>query len=333
MKIRLPRAHAHRNTSAASSYYDYSSYKIETGDIDDYRICQRMGKGKYSEVFEGRALGVADGALNKTAHAHTRVVIKVLKPVKPTKIAREILILRNLSHPNIIPLREVVHDSASDTFSLVFDYIRHKDTADLFQNMGISAIKIYMKQVLEALAYAHSMGIMHRDIKPQNLIINTTSRQLRIIDWGLAEFYHPSQEYSVRVASRYYKSPELLVDYPYYDYSLDIWSFGCVLAELVYRKAPFFHGSKNSDQLAEIMKVLGKRRFEAYLKEFDIPYGGKRAGEEEGVPLAGLLPESQREVFGDAVDLLEKILVYDHSARPTAEECLKHAFFGAPPAD
>jgi casein kinase II subunit alpha len=114
------------------------------------------------------------------------------------------------------------------------------------------------------------MGIMHRDVKPHNVMIDHENRKLRLIDWGLAEFYHPGkskissrnfelfyspveyfvgQEYNVRVASRYFKGPELLVDYQMYDYSLDMWSLGCMLASMIFRKEPFFHGHDNYDQV------------------------------------------------------------------------------------
>lgn len=106
------------------------------------------------------------------------------------------------------------------------------------------------------------------------MVLNSTSLfQLRLIDWGLAEFYHPAQEYNVRVASRYFKGPELLVDYQVraswsaspspqasqvlvrlfspqmYDYSLDMWSLGCMLASMIFLKEPFFHGQDNYDQV------------------------------------------------------------------------------------
>lgn len=87
-------------------------------------------------------------------------------------------------------------------------------------------IRYYIYEILLGLDYCHSLGIMHRDIKPHNVMIDHEQRQLRIIDWGLAEYYIPNKEYNVRVASRYYKGPELLVDDTLYNYSLDIWSLG-----------------------------------------------------------------------------------------------------------
>ena len=82
--------------------------------------------------------------------------------------------------------------------------------------------------------FAHSKGIIHRDIKPHNIIVDPSKKELRIIDWGLSEFYFPNQEYNVKVASRYFKGPELLLEDTNYDYSLDVWSIGCIFAGIVY---------------------------------------------------------------------------------------------------
>lgn len=94
---------------------------------------------------------------------------------------------------------------------------------------------------------------MHRDVKPLNIIINHEQKELRLIDYGLADFYLPDKEYNVRVASRYYKGPELMVEDRQYHYSLDIWSLGCTLGGMMFRKDPLFKGSDNHDQLVKVV--------------------------------------------------------------------------------
>ncbi len=103
----------------------------------------------------------------------------------------------------------------------------------LYKKLTDFDVRFYMYEILRALDYSHKKGIMHRDVKPHNIMIDHETRQLRLIDWGLAEFYHPGQEYNVRVASRYFKGPELLVDNQLYHYSLDVWSLGAMFSGLV----------------------------------------------------------------------------------------------------
>ena len=120
---------------------------------------------------------------------------------------------------------------------------------------------------------------MHRDVKPHNVMIDHNKRALRLIDWGLAEFYHPGTEYNVRVGN--FKGPELLVDFQEYgtisflgyadpDYSLDMWSLGAMFASMIFRKEPFFHGHDNFDQLVKIAKVLGTDELFQYIEKYDI---------------------------------------------------------------
>ena len=164
------------------------------------------------------------------------------------KIYRETKILQTLyGGPNIVKLYDVVNEPKTKTPSLVFEYIPNIETKLLIPSLTNLDIRIYTYKILQALDYAHSHGIMHRDIKPLNIVINHEKRDLRVIDWGLADYYLPDAEYNVRVASRYYKGPELLVEDKRYHYSLDMWSLGCTFAGMLFRIDTFFKGQDNYD--------------------------------------------------------------------------------------
>ncbi len=123
---------------------------------------------------------------------NSRCVIKVLKPVKKKKIKREIKILQNLAGgKNIVQLLDVVLDMQSKTPSLIFEYINNTDFKLLYPTLTDYDIRYYIFELLKALDFCHSHGIMHRDVKPHNVMIDHERRILRLIDWGLAEFYHP----------------------------------------------------------------------------------------------------------------------------------------------
>mmetsp|Transcript_29487 Transcript_29487/g.62627 ORF Transcript_29487/g.62627 Transcript_29487/m.62627 type:complete len:365 (-) Transcript_29487:331-1425(-) len=233
-------------------------------------------------------------------------------------------------------------------------------------------IKYYLCHLLVALDGLHAAGIMHRDVKPRNTLINRFGSQrsesksspppqpLMLVDLGLADFYLPGTPYNVRVASRHYKSPELLIGFTRYDYAIDMWSVGCILAGLLFRKEPFFRGKDNEDQLGKIVSVLGTRDFLGYCQKCDARltkntraaigrYCSKAAEEsssssssDEGSTTSTSLLDTHMGrrtpwttfVEGDcpvpcpeASDLLDKLLVYDHERRWTAREALNHAFF------
>ncbi|KAM6973658.1 casein kinase II subunit alpha [Aplochiton taeniatus] len=309
------------NTQRPREYWDYESHVVEWGNQDDYQLVRKLGRGKYSEVFE---------AINITNNE--KVVVKILKPVKKKKIKREIKILENLrGGPNIITLLDIVKDPVSRTPALVFEHVNNTDFKQLYQTLSDYDIRFYMYEILKALDYCHSMGIMHRDVKPHNVMIDHEHRKLRLIDWGLAEFYHPAQEYNVRVASRYFKGPELLVDYQMYDYSLDMWSLGCMLASMIFRKEPFFHGHDNYDQLVRIAKVLGTEDLYDYIDKYNIeldPRFNDILGRHSRKRWERFVhSENQHLVSTEALDFLDKLLRYDHQARLTAREAMDHPYF------
>jgi casein kinase II subunit alpha len=219
----------------------------------------------------------------------------------------------------------------SRTPALIFEYVNNTDFKQLYQQFTDYDIRFYLYELLKGLDYCHSMGITHRDVKPHNVMIDHDLKKLRLIDWGLAEFYHPGQDYNVRVASRYFKGPELLVDFQEPDYSLDLWSFGCMFASMIFRKEPFFHGHDNYDQLVRIAKVLGTDDLFDYLAKYKIDLDQRfndilgRHSKKRWERFIN--NENQHLVSTEAIDLLDKLLRYDHNERLTAREAMDHAYF------
>lgn len=315
------RIYADVNSERDKSYWDYENFELEWTTQEDYEIVRKIGRGKYSEVFEGT-----------NSKTDTPCVVKILKPVKTSKIKREIKILQNVKGgPNIIELLQCVKDPISKTPSLLFEYVDNVDFKVLYPTFKTSDLQLYIYKVLKALDYCHSNGIMHRDVKPHNVMIDHKTKNLRLIDWGLAEFYHPGTEYNVRVASRYFKGPELLVGLRDYDYSLDIWSLGCMFAGMMFKKEPFFMGRDNYDQLVRIAKVLGTDDMNLYLSKYDL----KLDSHFDGVmgtyakkPWRSFVNDKNASLVTDeGIDLLAMMLQYDHQMRPTCREAMAHPYF------
>ncbi|CDW86640.1 UNKNOWN [Stylonychia lemnae] len=309
------------NVERPKDYSYYQQLSIKWGNQDNYQLIHKLGRGKYSEVYEGACL------LN-----NQKCVVKILKPVRTEKIFREIKILQTLfGGPNIVKLYDVTKDPSSKTPSLIYEYIPNIESKILFQKLTDTDIRIYLYKLLEALDYSHQQGIMHRDVKPLNIVINHETQDLRLIDWGLADFYHAGQEYNVRVASRYYKGPELLVEDKLYHYSLDIWSLGCTMATMMLRVDPFFKGSDNYDQLIKIAKVMGTEDLREYVRKYklNIPQQiTKVLKNYPKVEFEEFINKNNKSVVTElGLDLLKRMLVYDKNQRITPKDAMKHPYF------
>lgn len=189
----MARVYADVNANMPRSYWDYDSVAISWGVLENYEIVRKigealladiplpgltrlstLGRGKYSEVFEG--INIVN---------YQKCVIKVLKPVKKKKIKREIKILQNLSGgPNIVALLDVVRDSQSKTPSLIFENVDNTDFRTLYPRFVDYDVRYYIYELLKALDFCHSKGIMHRDVKPHNVMIDHAKRKVRLKDAG-----------------------------------------------------------------------------------------------------------------------------------------------------
>lgn len=315
--------HALVNVYMPKEFWDYENSTLDWGTVEPYEVTQKIGRGKYSEVFRGR-----NRFNNQTC------VVKCLKPVKSKKINREITILQHLfGGPNIIRLLDIAFEPSTEIPVLVFENVNTIDFRELYPTFTNQDIRYYMFQILKALDFCHSLGIMHRDLKPQNIMIDHSQRKLRVIDWGLGEYYLHRTPYNVRVASRYFKGPELLIGYRYYDYSLDIWSLGCILGALLFRKDPLFQGSDNNDQLVKIMNILGSDGLEQYIAKYqpvfprDFDASVLDISKPKRTWSSMVTPNTQSRCEPDALDLLDRMLRYDHEERILPRDAMKHPYF------
>lgn len=313
--------------SLPPEYWDYENAVVEFNtDTGPYELLQKIGRGKYSEVFRGRNRN--NGCL---------CVLKILKPVRFRKIKREITILQNLcGGPNVVRLLDVLQESRTNTPILVTEYVHNPVTLRCLMNsqqLTNFDMRYYLYEVLRTLDFAHRRGIFHRDIKPHNVMIDHEARVLRVIDWGLAEYYIHGEALNCGVATRHYKGPELLVGYRHYDYSLDIWCVGCVLAGMLFRTDSFFPGSSNEDQLLRIVAVFGTGALYRYVDKYrgQIPRSVQpqlQSMREQPVSWASFVrPATAAWCDATALDLLDKMLQFDHQDRILAHEAMEHPFF------
>uniref|UniRef100_A0A7N0U9Q8 Protein kinase domain-containing protein n=1 Tax=Kalanchoe fedtschenkoi TaxID=63787 RepID=A0A7N0U9Q8_KALFE len=287
------------------------------------RICQ-IGQGTYSSVYKARDLETGKiVAMKKVRFAN-------MDPESVRFMAREIHILRKLDHPNVMKLVCLVTARASGSLYLVFDYMEH-DLAGLLANPAIKfsepQIKCYMQQLLQGLEYCHSRGVLHRDIKGSNLLIDDNG-VLKIGDFGLATFFRPDQQQPLtsRVVTLWYRAPELLLGATEYGVGVDLWSAGCILGELFVGK-PALPGRTEVEQMHKILKICGSPS-EDYWKNPRLPHAcsfrPKHTYRRHVADYFKSLPPS-------AVALIDVLLAMEPKDRGTASSALSSEFLVTDP--
>ncbi|XP_054168836.1 mitogen-activated protein kinase 14-like [Oppia nitens] len=286
---------------------------------EKYQSLEPVGSGAYGQVCAAidsqRQIKVAIKKLNRPFQS----------AIHAKRTYRELRLLKHMNHENVIGLLDVFSPSQSlDVFQELY-LVNHLMGADLnriikTQRLSDDHVQFLVYQILRGLKYIHSAGIIHRDLKPSNIAVNEDC-ELKILDFGLAR--QSEAEMTGYVATRWYRAPEIMLNWMHYNLTVDIWSVGCIMAELITSKT-LFPGTDHIDQLLRIMNLCGTPD-----EEFM-----KKISSEEARNYIRSLPTMKKKSFNDvfsgsnphAIDLLQKMLELDADKRPTAEQALAHPY-------
>ncbi|KAA0050959.1 shaggy-related protein kinase NtK-1 [Cucumis melo var. makuwa] len=285
-----------------------------------YMAERAVGHGSFGVVFQAKCLETGE----------TVAIKKVLQDKRYKN--RELQTMRLLDHPNVVALKHCFFSTTEKDelyLNLVLEYVPEtvhrviKHYNKLNQRMPLIYVKLYMYQIFRALSYIHRcIGVCHRDIKPQNLLVNPHTHQVKLCDFGSAKVLVKGEPNISYICSRYYRAPELIFGATEYTTAIDIWSAGCVLAELLLGQ-PLFPGESGVDQLVEIIKVLGTPTREE-IKCMNPNYTEYKFPQIKAHPWHKIF---HKRMPPEAVDLVSRLLQYSPNLRCTALDALTHQFF------
>nr|CAG4643288.1 EOG090X081V [Ilyocryptus agilis] len=286
--------------------------------MQKYEKLEKIGEGTYGTVFK------AKNRENQEIVALKRVRLDDDDEGVPSSALREICLLKELKHHNIVRLHDVLHSDKKLT--LVFEHC-DQDLKKYFDSLNgeidCERVQSLMYQLLRGLAFCHSKNVLHRDLKPQNLLINKNG-ELKLADFGLARaFGIPVRCYSAEVVTLWYRPPDVLFGAKLYTTSIDMWSAGCIFAELANAGRPLFPGSDVDDQLKRIFKLLGTPTEETWPGMSSLPDYKPCVMYQPTTTFAQIVPKMNPK----GRDLLQKLLVCNPALRISAEEAMSHLYF------
>ncbi|CAO3657050.1 unnamed protein product [Mucor hiemalis] len=288
--------------------------------MDKYQKIEKLGEGTYGIVYK------AQNRETNEVVALKRIRLDNEEEGVPCTAIRN-LFIEGIKHPNIVRLYNVLHTEKKLT--LVFEYLDSnlKKFLDSYGgDIDVITLKQLMYQLLKGIAFCHAHRVLHRDLKPQNLLINKvniTKGELKLGDFGLARAYGiPVRSYSHEVVTLWYRAPDVLMGSRQYSTSIDLWSAGCIFAEMASGR-PLFPGNSISDQLQRIFKVLGTPTEEIWPKVSQLPEYKRDFEIFPKIQLETLLPKLDH--LG--IDLLKRLLDYPPEKRITANDALQHPYF------
>jgi len=289
--------------------------------MDRYAKIEKVGEGTYGVVYKARDTGTNQIVALK------KIRLEAEDEGVPSTAIREISLLKELKDDNIVRLLDIVH--ADQKLYLVFEFL-DVDLKRYIENgnrnhtpIQLDVVKKFTHQLNSGLLYCHSHRILHRDLKPQNLLIDKRTN-LKLADFGLARaFGIPMRTYTHEVVTLWYRAPEVLLGSRNYSTAVDMWSVGCIFAEMVMQGNPLFPGDSEIDQIFKIFQILGTPNEEAWPGVSKLP------------DYKPTFPQWSRQDVARVIlgldevglDMLKRTLTYDSSKRISAKRALVHPYF------
>jgi len=300
-----------------------------------YNAERVLGSGSFGIVYQAQVVETGETVAIKKVFQDKRYKnreLQIMKELTHTQTGGDGKSGGAKPHPNIVELKHAFYtsgDKTGETFlNVVMEYCSDtvyrvmKHYCKLKQPMPLIYVKVYSYQLSKACSYIHAVGICHRDIKPQNLLVDGKSHSLKLCDFGSAKRLVRGEPNVAYICSRYYRAPELIFGATDYTTAIDIWSAACVTAEMILGQ-PLFPGESGVDQLVEIIKVLGTPTREQ-LTSMNPNYTEFKFPQIKAHPWSKVF---RQRTSPDAIDFVSKLLQYDPKARPHGLESLLHGFF------
>lgn len=288
-----------------------------------YIVLQLLGRGTYGEVYK-----IKDPENNQEYALKKSKLENDSQGVSANSL-REITILRNINHDNIVKLHTLEVNEKNILLCLEYceyDLDKYWNTRYSNSSPDLRTIKKIMYQILLGMDHLHGKKVLHRDLKPQNILINSEGK-VKITDFGLSRTYSiPIKVYTKEILSLWYRAPELVLGMDYYSIGIDMWSIGCIFAELILKK-PIFKSDSEINLLFKQFKILGKPDEKTMPGFKTFPLFNSRFPDINKISLDLEFKGTCAENSKEAIDLLNKMFIFNPAKRITCREALKDKFF------